>query len=84
MAAPANLATHAPPNCGLGCRVRAAITLNPQTHKPGHPRPAALPPPAAVSRTAHDKAFDCPPRNCRYGRDIGIPVMMNFVMVLVR
>lgn len=35
-----------------------------------------------LSRTAHDKAFDCPPRNCRYGRDIGIPVMMNFVMVL--
>jgi Calcium-dependent channel, 7TM region, putative phosphate len=26
--------------------------------------------------------MELPVRNCRYGRDIGIPVLMNFVMVL--
>lgn len=34
------------------------------------------------AETPRDKAFEAPVRNCRYGRDIGIPVLMNFVMVL--
>jgi len=34
------------------------------------------------AKTARDKALETPVRNCRYGRDIGIPVLMNFVMVL--
>ena len=34
------------------------------------------------AKTARDKALEAPVRNCRYGRDIGIPVLMNFVMVL--
>ena len=34
------------------------------------------------ARTARDKALENPPRNCRFGRDIGIPVLMNYVMVL--
>jgi hypothetical protein len=33
------------------------------------------------AKTARDKLLEVPPRNCRYGRDIGIPVLMNFVMV---
>ena len=34
-----------------------------------------------ASRTERDRALELPQRNCRYGRDIGIPIMMNFVMV---
>ncbi|PSC69350.1 ERD4-related membrane [Micractinium conductrix] len=33
------------------------------------------------ARTQRDKLMEMPPRNCRFGRDIGIPVLMNFVMV---
>ena len=33
------------------------------------------------AKTPRDRALMNPPRNCRYGRDIGIPVIMNFVMV---
>ena len=36
----------------------------------------------AGAKTARDKALEAPARNCRYGRDVGIPVLMNFVMVL--
>uniref|UniRef100_A0A1D2A6U9 ERD4-related membrane protein n=1 Tax=Auxenochlorella protothecoides TaxID=3075 RepID=A0A1D2A6U9_AUXPR len=34
-----------------------------------------------ASKTERDKALELPNRNCRFGRDIGIPIMMNFVMV---
>lgn len=34
------------------------------------------------AKSAREKALESPIRNCRYGRDIGIPVLMNFVMVL--
>jgi len=33
-------------------------------------------------KTARDRALMLPMRNCRYGRDVGIPLMMNYVMVL--
>lgn len=33
-------------------------------------------------KTARDRALTLPMRNCRYGRDVGIPLMMNYVMVL--
>lgn len=42
-------------------------------HLPFHQRTA--------SKTERDKALELPNRNCRFGRDIGIPIMMNFVMV---
>ena len=34
------------------------------------------------AKSPREKALESPIRNCRYGRDIGIPVLMNFVMVL--
>jgi hypothetical protein len=34
------------------------------------------------AKSPREKALEAPIRNCRYGRDIGIPVLMNFVMVL--
>ncbi|KAI3425049.1 hypothetical protein D9Q98_008427 [Chlorella vulgaris] len=36
---------------------------------------------APKAKTQRDKLMEVPPRNCRYGRDIGIPVLMNYVMV---
>jgi len=37
---------------------------------------------SAGAKSAREKALEAPIRNCRYGRDIGIPVLMNFVMVM--
>lgn len=34
------------------------------------------------AKSDREKALESPIRNCRYGRDIGIPVLMNFVMVM--
>ncbi len=34
------------------------------------------------AKSPREKALESPIRNCRYGRDIGIPVLMNFVMVM--
>jgi len=34
------------------------------------------------AKSPREKALESPIRNCRYGRDVGIPVLMNFVMVL--
>jgi len=35
----------------------------------------------AGAKTPREKALENPVRNCRYGRDVGIPVLTNFVMV---
>ena len=44
--------------------------------------PFPHPNPTKGAKTPRDKALEAPVRNCRYGRDIGIPVLMNFVMVM--
>jgi hypothetical protein len=36
-----------------------------------------------AARTHRDRALEAPPRNCRYGRDIGIPVRWRWVWVVV-
>jgi hypothetical protein len=35
-----------------------------------------------AARTHRDRALEAPPRNCRYGRDIGIPVRWCWVWVV--